>query len=231
MNPTASSESSSSKASSPSLRSATLLRLAALGIVLLGLYALVTGWQSYANPQVVVDWSTATELDTAGFNLYRAESPDGPFVQANDTLLPSSPDPLTGGEYTFTDTSVAPGITYFYQLEEVEYNGATQRFDPIQVDAEGSLLSILLATIIVLAGGVLFFTTLIETHHRLIKEHPMTHQPINTSTNQPIPPSPPSSSPLPDSAIALHISHPGLRPGRGPALSLLHGRSPPSLWC
>ncbi len=163
MNRPASSASIVSSTSSASTRSATVLRIAALGIALLGLYALVTGWQSYANPQVVVEWSTATELDTAGFNLYRAESPDGPFDQANVTLIPSSPDPLTGGEYAFTDTSVAPGITYFYQLEEVEYNGATQRFDPIQVDAGGSLLSVLLAAIMLLAGGVLFFTTLFFT--------------------------------------------------------------------
>ena len=136
-----------------------LTRIAAVIVVAMGLYALVTGWQSYANPQVVVEWSTATELDTAGFNLYRSMAEDGPFEQANDLLIPSSPDPLTGGDYEFVDQNVAPGVTYFYQLEEVEYNGATQRFDPIQVDAGGSLLSVFLAGITVLAGIVLFWAS------------------------------------------------------------------------
>jgi len=137
----------------------TLIRLAAAVVILLGLYTLFTGWQSYANPQVVVEWSTATELDTAGFNLYRSSSADGPFVQVNEQLVPSSPDPLTGGDYAFTDTGVDPGRTYFYELEEVEYNGATQRFPPIQVTAGGSLLSLLLAGVIVAAGAILLWAT------------------------------------------------------------------------
>lgn len=139
--------------------SSTLLRLAAAIVVLLGIYTLITGWQSYANPQVVVEWSTATELDTAGFNLYRSASADGPFVQVNQQLVPSSPDPLTGGDYSFADTAVDPGRTYFYELEEVEYNGATQRFPPIQASAGGSPLSLLLAGVIVAAGAILLWTT------------------------------------------------------------------------
>lgn len=129
---------------------------AALTVVGLGLYALITGWQAYANPHVVIEWSTATELDTAGFNLYRGETKEGPFVQANTALVPSSPDPLAGGEYEFVDDGVAPGVTYFYQLEEVEYSGVTQRFDPIQVKAGGDLLSVILAGVMVAAGGALF---------------------------------------------------------------------------
>ena len=130
--------------------------MVATTVILLGLYALVTGWQAYSHPQVVVEWSTATELDTAGFNLYRATSVDGPFAPINPELVPSSPDPLTGGDYEFVDQGVDPGVTYFYELEEVEYSGATQRFDPIQVTADGSTINLVLAGIMVLAGGVLF---------------------------------------------------------------------------
>jgi len=138
------------------LTTQTILRIVAVAVILLGLYALVTGWQAYSRPQVVVAWSTATELDTAGFNLYRSASPEGPFLPANTALIPSSPDPLTGGDYEFVDDRVQPGIVYFYQLEEVEYSGATQRFDPIQVTAGGSAINLALAGIMVLAGGVFF---------------------------------------------------------------------------
>jgi len=86
---------------------------------------------------VTVEWTTASELDTAGFNVYRAENPEGPFVRVNDHLIPASPDPLIGGSYTFTDTDVVAGHIYYYQLEDVETGGATTRHGPVEVMAEG----------------------------------------------------------------------------------------------
>ena len=39
---------------------------------------------------VRVEWSTETEMNTAGFNLYRGESADGPFgVKVNDAAHPA----------------------------------------------------------------------------------------------------------------------------------------------
>jgi hypothetical protein len=86
---------------------------------------------------VVIEWTTANEVNTAGFNLYRGETPDGPFTQINASLIPASSDPLTGGDYRFEDTSVQPGRTYYYQLEDVEYSGATTRHGPVQSTAPG----------------------------------------------------------------------------------------------
>ncbi len=85
----------------------------------------ILSWQEYSNPKIIIEWSTASELDTAGFNIYRGLSQTGPFEQINAQVIPSSSDPLTGGEYTFTDPVVEVGETYFYQLEEVELSGAT----------------------------------------------------------------------------------------------------------
>ena len=88
--------------------------------------------------QVRVEWSTETEMDTAGFNLYRGESADGPFdVKVNDQLIPPAADPMTGGEYEFVDKTARPGVIYYYQLEEVERNGATNSFGPISTRAGG----------------------------------------------------------------------------------------------
>ena len=86
---------------------------------------------------VLVEWTTASELDTAGFNLYRSEVQSGPFVQINQDLIPTSSDPLSGGSYQFEDNAVQPGKTYYYELEDVELNGGTNRFGPIQVTAQG----------------------------------------------------------------------------------------------
>jgi hypothetical protein len=87
-----------------------------------------------------VEWSTETEMDTAGFNVYRGESPDGPFdVKVNAELIPPSPDPLSGGTYSVLDRSARPGVTYYYQLQEVEKTGQVSLHGPIQ--AKGSPFS------------------------------------------------------------------------------------------
>lgn len=92
-------------------------------------------WRSLRSATVVVEWSTASEMETAGFNLYRAGDPAGPFVQVNDRLIPASPDPLTGGAYAYEDHEVAPGMDYYYRLEEVENSGETSSYGPIEVRA------------------------------------------------------------------------------------------------
>ena len=87
---------------------------------------------------VRVEWITETEMNTAGFNLYRGESVDGPFdVKVNEQLIPPAADPLTGGKYQYVDKTAKAGITYYYRLEEVERNGGTNNFGPISVRAGG----------------------------------------------------------------------------------------------
>ncbi len=91
--------------------------------------ALLTAWAGYAflNPTVIVAWSTATEFETAGYAVYRGESPDGPFEKISDTLIPAAGDPISGGDYEFIDRGVEPGVTYYYMLEEVELSGGANR--------------------------------------------------------------------------------------------------------
>jgi hypothetical protein len=103
---------------------------------------------------VRVEWSTETEMNTAGFNLYRGESADGPFdVKVNEQLIPSAADPLTGGKYQYVDKTARAGITYYYRLEEVERNGSTNTFGPISVLATG-LEGWHVLVLLLLGGGV-----------------------------------------------------------------------------
>ncbi len=109
---------------------------------------------------VTVEWSTASELNTAGFNLYRGDAQDGPFTRINTELIPASPDPLIGGSYVFTDTSVVAGRTYYYQLEDVETSGATNVQGVVEVKADGGLdpaLLVALAAVVVIVIGLSVF--------------------------------------------------------------------------
>ena len=87
---------------------------------------------------VIVEWTTESEVNTAGFNVYRSESAEGPYIQVNRELIPASPDPILGGHYVYTDTNVVAGQTYYYKLEDVELDGTTTLHGPIEVVAEAS---------------------------------------------------------------------------------------------
>jgi hypothetical protein len=83
---------------------------------------------------VTLAWDTASEVDTAGFNVYRADSKDGPYARINAQLIPSTADKVVGGKYQYQDKSVKPGKTYFYRLEDVELGGDVKGHDPISVN-------------------------------------------------------------------------------------------------
>ena len=85
---------------------------------------------------VALSWSTASELDVAGFNLYRSERADGGFSRINPDFIPSqAPGALTGADYVWTDRTARPGQVYFYQLEAVNTGGPGTFFGPIACQA------------------------------------------------------------------------------------------------
>ena len=85
--------------------------------------------------RIMLSWTTASEVNTAGFNLYRSERPEGPYTRINSQLIPASADQLIGDKYVYQDNNVSPGKTYYYQLEDVEYNGVSVQHPAISITA------------------------------------------------------------------------------------------------
>ena len=135
-----------------------LLRLFTIFTLLAGLLTLFQAMRLYQSPSIIVEWSTASELDVAGFNILRAENSGGPYIQINGPLIPPSEDSLTGGDYTFEDSQVEGGKTYYYQLQEVEFSGtaAIHGSTEAQATREG-LLEAVLAGVLIL-GSILLLT-------------------------------------------------------------------------
>jgi hypothetical protein len=108
--------------------------------------------------QVIVEWTTASEVNTAGFNLYRADRSDGSYERVNSDLIPSATDPMIGSQYAYTDTHVISGQMYYYQLEDVEYSGTTTRHGPLEARAQPAYSPFSLPLwwgIIIIGGGLL----------------------------------------------------------------------------
>jgi hypothetical protein len=80
-------------------------------------------------PPVVVNWETASEVGTAGFNLYRApvsdNAPEQAWEKVNIELIPAQGDEVVGASYRFEDDGLAPGRRYAYRIEEVEWDGGS----------------------------------------------------------------------------------------------------------
>ncbi|MEZ4769615.1 MAG: choice-of-anchor Q domain-containing protein [Caldilineales bacterium] len=83
---------------------------------------------------MLVTWETVSELGNAGFNLYRTATADPP--NAADLLAHVSsqgPGSAQGFFYSHQDYSVTAGETYWYWLEDVDFNGATTMHEPVSV--------------------------------------------------------------------------------------------------
>ena len=126
--------------------------------------------QSNRASPITVEWTTETEVDTAGFNIYRSQSPNGPFIKINEQLIPASPDPIVGGSYMYTDTNVVPGVTYYYELEDVEFDGNTERHGPIRATAQAETMGWLTSLLWGLAGAAMVLMTALVWTWRFRRE-------------------------------------------------------------
>lgn len=88
--------------------------------------------------EIGLKWTTASEIKTAGFNVYRSEQPQGPYRRMNRFLIPAAGSALLGNTYTFLDFAVEPGKEYYYQLEDVELDGASTRHETFAAASRSS---------------------------------------------------------------------------------------------
>ncbi len=132
-------------------------RLGWLVCALAGLGGLALGAQTVRSADraaIVIEWSTESELDIAGYNLLRGVAPEGPFTRINPQVIPPSEDSLTGGDYAYEDTDLQAGVTYYYLLEDIEVSGGVNQHGPVaQTARSNSWMYLLLSGILVLSAG------------------------------------------------------------------------------
>lgn len=107
-----------------------------LGVIWLILAAGIAITQLTSGPSIEIVWKTASEFDTAGFNIYRSERRDQGFLRINDDLIHGAADTALGAEYIFVDQDIRRGTTYYYRLEDVEYDNSTTLHETISGRAD-----------------------------------------------------------------------------------------------
>jgi hypothetical protein len=83
------------------------------------------------NREVIILWSTESEVDNSGFNIYRTESEDGDYEQINANLISAEGSPTGGSFYEFVDEDVQNRKTYYYKLEEIDFSGKSTMHGPV----------------------------------------------------------------------------------------------------
>jgi hypothetical protein len=87
--------------------------------------------------KVVIQWTTASEIDTAGFFLLRRDGSTGEYIQINRKPLPALFTSPQGGTYSLVDKGAAPAGTRTYLLVEMERDGTKISYGPFTVEVGG----------------------------------------------------------------------------------------------
>lgn len=92
---------------------------------------------------VVIHWTTASEVDNAGFNILRSQTKMGEFKVINAQLIPGAGTTAERNTYTWTDTTAKPNVVYYYQIEDVSLGGERQTLATVHlrglISAKGKL--------------------------------------------------------------------------------------------
>jgi hypothetical protein len=72
--------------------------------------------------QALIQWETAYENNVSGFYVVRSLQPNGIFSRTS-SLVPAKGNSTIGGNYSYQDTFLDYGTTYYYKLEFVDPGG------------------------------------------------------------------------------------------------------------
>ena len=83
-----------------------------------------------ADRMVTLSWTTESEVDNAGFNIYRSEGGDE-YVKVNQEIIAPQGSPTQCATYAFQDTQVENRKTYSYKLEDINIHGKSTFHGPV----------------------------------------------------------------------------------------------------
>jgi hypothetical protein len=97
---------------------------------------------------ILIEWSTESELNNAGFEIYKSTDTDSQYSLVSS--YKNNPELIGQGnsnhrhEYSITDEFIEWGRTYFYRLAEVDFSGVKTFYGPISVTLAVNLTEFIL---------------------------------------------------------------------------------------
>ncbi len=88
------------------------------------------------NGVVKLSWTTQSEMNNIGFNIFRSDAPRDGYEKINGGLIPGAGTSAAQNSYSFVDDRLEQGRTYFYLLEDIDINGHITRHGPLTVAVE-----------------------------------------------------------------------------------------------
>ena len=92
---------------------------------------------------ILLKWTTESEIDNAGFFIYRSETKDGEFKVVNPTMIKGASTTGERNEYSWTDTTAKPNTVYYYRIEDVSHAGEREQLATVRlrglISARGKL--------------------------------------------------------------------------------------------
>ncbi|MCF7792651.1 MAG: T9SS type A sorting domain-containing protein [Candidatus Cloacimonetes bacterium] len=90
------------------------------------------------NSTPVINWTTQSETENLGWNIYRSESENGwqnnDILQINNDLIAGMGTTTQPTDYQFSDTySVEENSTYYYWLQSVSYSQELELYGPVSL--------------------------------------------------------------------------------------------------
>lgn len=87
----------------------------------------------HTNAGVLLRWITQSELDNAGFYIYRSKTKNGDFKVVNASMIQGAGTTAERNEYTWTDTTAKSNTVYYYRIEDVSHAGVRKQLATVRL--------------------------------------------------------------------------------------------------
>ena len=81
----------------------------------------------------VINWTTESEQNNAGFNILRSRTQNGEFREVNTKLIQGAGTTGERNEYMWTDTTAKPYTVYYYRIEDVSHAGERKQLATVRL--------------------------------------------------------------------------------------------------